>query len=401
MDALKLNHILHCHPIIKTDIVRAENTNLFDKEGKKFIDFEAGIWCTALGHSNERINTVMIAQIKNIMHIHHKLTNNISENLAVNLIDLLDFKDGKAVFLSSGSEAVQLSMRLANLVSNRSKILCFSNSYLSAYSNTSIPRDKTLWAELDFCQCSNCSNEECVSNCSILKNINFNEISAFVLEPAACGRVLFPSYKLVKFLSYNVKKNGGIIIVNEVTTGFGRTGEWFGYNYYDVNPDIVALGKSLGNGYPISAVVMKSEIAHEVESKNFIYAQSHQNDPLGCAVANEVINIFKEDNMIARSKYMGEFFMSELKKIKNRSSLVKDARGRGLMLAIELNTPNITEIICGKMLERGYFIGTTPSYDVLRFYPALTISEAEIISMCEALAEILEELESSKISVLA
>jgi len=393
MDVFKLNHILHCHPIIKTDIVKAENTNLFDKEGKKIIDFEAGIWCTALGHSNERINTVMINQIKNIMHIHNKLTSDVSETLAINLIKLLGFESGKAVFLSSGSEAVQLSLRLANLVSNRNKILCFSNSYLSAYSNTSIPRDKNLWTELDFCQCSNCPNEECTSDCSILKNIAFNEISAFVLEPAACGRVLFPDYKLVKFLADNVKQNGGIIVVNEVTTGFGRTGKWFGYNYYDVDPDIVTLGKSLGNGYPISAVAMKKEIADKVEGENFIYAQSHQNDPLGCVVANEVINIFKEDNVIARSRYIGEFFMSELTKIKNLNLIVKDIRGRGLMLAIELTIPKITEIICEKMLERGYFIGTTPSYDVLRFYPALTISEDEIMSMCKALSDVLQEYE--------
>lgn len=393
MDVFKLNHVLHCHPIIKTDIVRAQNTNLFDKEGKKIIDFEAGIWCTALGHSNERINTVMINQIKNIMHSHNKLTSDVSETLAINLIKLLGFESGKTVFLSSGSEAVQLSLRLANLVSNRNKILCFSNSYLSAYSNTSIPRDKNLWAQLDFCQCSNCPNEECISDCNILKNIAFNEISAFVLEPATCGRVLFPDYKLVKFLADNVKKNGGIIIVNEVTTGFGRTGEWFGYNHYDVNPDIVAMGKALGNGYPISAVVMQGEIAYEVERKNFIYAQSHQNDPLGCVVANEVINIFEEDDMIARSKYIGDFFMSKLKEIKNLSSIVKDIRGRGLMLAIELTIPKITEIICEKMLERGYFIGTTPSYDVLRFYPALTISEDEIMSMCKSLSDVLQEYE--------
>jgi acetylornithine/N-succinyldiaminopimelate aminotransferase len=395
MEALKLNHILHCHPIIKTDIVSAKNTNLYDKEGKKIIDFEAGIWCTALGHGHERINTVMIEQINNVMHIHNKLTSYISENLAVNLVNLLNFKDGKAVFLSSGSEAVQLSIRLANLVSNRNKILSFSNSYLSAYSNTSAPRDKNQWIELDFCQCSNCTNEKCMSSCSVLKNIDFSEMSAFVLEPAACGRVLFPSSKLVKFLADNVKKNGGLIVINEVTTGFGRTGKWFGYNHYDVDPDIVALGKSLGNGYPISAVVIKKEFADKVESKNFVYAQSHQNDPLGCVVANEVINIFKEDNIIAISEYIGNFFMSELTKVKNGSSIVKDVRGRGLMLAIELTIPNITEISCGKMLERGYFIGTTPSYNVLRFYPALTISENEIISMCEALSEVLKQLETT------
>jgi acetylornithine/succinyldiaminopimelate/putrescine aminotransferase len=101
----KLKHILQCHPITKTDIISGDNTNLYSKEGKKIIDFEAGIWCTALGHSNSRINAVIVEQINKIMNMHYKLTSDITEVSAVNLLELVHFKDGKAVFLSSGSEA--------------------------------------------------------------------------------------------------------------------------------------------------------------------------------------------------------------------------------------------------------------------------------------------------------
>lgn len=393
MSNLKLEHILDCHPILKTDIIKGQNTDLFSKDGKKFIDFEAGMWCTALGHSNQRINTVIIEQINKIMNVHYNLTNDIAETLAVNLIEQLHFIDGKAVFLSSGSEAVGLSMRVSKLVSSKNKLLTFSSSYLSAFSNASFPRDENSWVEIDFLKCSNCSNKDCTNNCRIIKNIDFNDISAFILEPGnSGGRVLLPPNKLVNFLAGEVKKYGGSIIANEVTTGFGRTGKWFGYNYYDLEPDIVALGKSLGNGYPISAVVMSKEIANKVEMKNFIYAQSHQNDPLGCVIANEVINILKEDNLIDRSKNIGEFFINQLNEIKNTTSIIKDVRGRGLMLAIELNIKNVTNIISKKMLEKGYFIGT--ALDVLRFYPALTISKNDILDMCKALKDVLRQLET-------
>jgi len=394
----KLEHILGCHPIIKTDIIRGKNTDLFTKDGEKIIDFEAGIWCTALGHNNPRINTVMVEQTKKIMHVHYKLTNEVAETLAINLLKQFHFQDGKAVFLSSGSEAVELSMRISRLASNRSKMLTFSNSYLSAYSNTSFLRDKNSWTQIDFLRCSNCTRENCTSECPMLENIDFNNIAAFVLEPgSSCGRVLFPPCKLVSFLASEVKGHGGLIVVNEVTTGFGRTGKWFGFNHYDLRPDIVALGKALGNGYPISSVVMKKEIANQVEMKNFGYAQSHQNDPLGCAIANEVINIFREDNMIGRSKNMGEFFLNQLKQLQGSSPIVKEARGRGLMLALELNVNNATKIICERMLEKGYFIGTTPAWNVLRFYPALTISKEDILGMCEALKDVLLQIEIENI----
>lgn len=390
MDKLKANHILHCHPIIETDIIKAENTTLFTKDGKRIIDFEAGIWCTALGHCNPRINAVMIKQLQNIMHLHSKLTSSIADSLAVKLLDLFNFQDGKAVFLSSGSEAVELAIRLSKLVSNKNKILTFSNSYLSAYSNTSFPRNSSLWFEIDFLQCNNCSKKECTTECSVLKNIDFHNISTFVLEPgSACGRVLFPPSKLVNFLAQNIKKHEGTIVINEVTTGFGRTGKWFGFNHYDIEPDIVALGKCLGNGYPISSVVMNKDLADKVEMKNFVYAQSHQNDPLGCTIANEVIDIFKENNMIERSKNTGDFFINQLKEIQNSTPIVKDVRGRGLMLAMELNIENATEIIFEKMLEKGYFIGTTPPGNVLRFYPAITISKEDILNMCKTLKDIL------------
>lgn len=386
MSKVELEHILHCHPIIKTDIIRGENTNLFSRDGKRIIDFEAGIWCTALGHCNSRINSVMIEQLEKIMHVHYKLTCDIADVLAVNLLEVLHFQDGKAVFLSSGSEAVELSIRIAKMVSKGSKILTFSTSYLSAYSSTSFPRDNNTWTQIDFLKCSNCSKKDCTNQCSIVKDIDFSDISTFILEPGnSGGRVLLPPYKLVKFLANEVKRHGGLIVANEVTTGFGRTGEWFGFNHYDLEPDIVALGKSLGNGYPISAVVMRKEIVDQIEMKNFVYAQSHQNDPLGCTIANEVINIIKEEKLIDRSKNIGKFFLDQLKGIQNSCSIVKDVRGRGLMVAIELNIKDSTELISERMLEKGFFIGTTPVSNVLRFYPSLTISKNDILSMCEAL----------------
>lgn len=391
----KLPHILGCHPIVKTDIIRGKDTKLFTKDGKTIIDFEAGMWCTALGHSNPKINTTTKNQLEKIVNLHYKLTSYTAETLAVNLLKQLHFKDGKAVFLSSGSEAVELGMRIAKMVSNGNKILTFSTSYLSAFSNTSIPRDQKVWAEINFLQCNNCSNKSCTSDCELLKGIDFNNISVFILESASCGIVRFPPYKLVKFLSNETKRHGGVIIANEVTTGLGRTGKWFGYNHYDLKPDIITLGKSLGNGYPISAVVMSKEIANIVEMKNFGYAQSHQNDPLGCAIANEVINILREDNIVNRAECIGNFFINQLKEIQNGSQAIKDVRGRGLMLAVELNIENTSEIISNIMLEKGYFIGTTPSWNLLKFFPALTISKNDISNMCKTLKDVLKQLERS------
>lgn len=394
MTTVKLPHILNCHPIVKTDITKAENTYLFDASGKEFIDFESGIWCTALGHNHPQVTKAMIEQINKVIHLHHKLTSDISEGLAVNLLELFHFKEGKAVFLNSGSEAVEFSIKLSKLISPNKKLLTFSNSYLSAISSNINSRDKDYWCDMDFLSCTNCHRTECTCDCTLLDHIDFTAISAFIFEPAACGSVFFPPYKLVKLLVEEVKKHGGIIVTNEVTTGFGRTGKWFGYNHYDVEPDIVALGKALGNGYPISAVVISDDIAEQIEAKNFIYAQSHQNDPLGCATANEVITILKEKQMVDRSNHLGEFFMKLLFELQGACPSIKAVRGRGLMLAIELSAENAAEKIAERMLEKGYFIGSIPQLNLLRFFPALTMEEQDIISMCTELKALLGEIEA-------
>ena len=103
-----------------------------------------------------------------------------------------------------------------------------------------------------------------------------------------------------------VQQAGGLVMVNEITTGMGRTGKWFGFQHYDIQPDIVALGKGLGNGYPVSAVAMSKEVAEKLETSGLRYAQSHQNDPLGCAVAGEVIRIMLKEDWVERGSGAGE-----------------------------------------------------------------------------------------------
>lgn len=390
-----LPHIFKCHSIIKGDIVRGKGAYFFDEAGKRYIDFESGIWAAVLGHNNQRINKVITQQINKITHQHTGMVSHIAEELAERLLKLFQWKDGKAVFLSSGSEAVELSITIAKLVTEKQTVLSFANSYLSAYGTSGNFMKNKEWIKIDFFKCKNCKKSECISSCGQLEEIDFNSISAFVLESGnTSGRVIFPPEKLVKYLEKEIKKSGGLMVVNEITTGIGRTGKWFGHNHYNINPDIVALGKGLGNGYPISAVLMDKKIATKAEDKNFLYAQSHQNDPLGCAVAKEVINILEEENLIDKSNVLAEIFINELRRIKENNSIVKAVRGRGLMIAMELHKEDIVTKIFKEMMKRGYFIGITPSANALRFYPPLIVEEKDIINMCLELELVLREYSS-------
>lgn len=381
-----MQHLLACHEIVKTDLMRGENCYLYDARGKRYVDLESGIWCTALGHNHPRITQVIHAQLDQLMHLGTRYPHALAEETAIDVLRIVEIDEGKCTFLSSGSEAVEFGVQTARRTTGRPLLLTFSNSYLAAYGSAGSKRADEWWL-LDWSTCAQTDPHEC------LKEIPFERIGAFVFEPGGSGSafVKFPPAPLVREITERVKEAGGLIVANEITTGMGRTGRWFGFQHYDIQPDIVSLGKGLGNGYPVSAVAMNQEIAHKVEASGFRYAQSHQNDPLGCAVAREVIAALREGNWIERGNVVGAEFLQALKQLAAKHALVKEARGRGMLLGLELHPRENFSVTTAyrALLDNGYLVGYYPAGNMLRLTPALTIETQDITRFVECLDGIL------------
>jgi acetylornithine/N-succinyldiaminopimelate aminotransferase len=388
-----MNHILKCHDFIKDDIIQAENCYLYDKNNKKYVDFESGIWCTVVGHTNPKINRRIIQQINQVIHLGYGYTNYLAEDAAKSLLGTISEDDGKCVFLSSGSEAVEFGISVAKLITGKRLLLTLSESYLGAYGSSSATSSD--WVKINLDNCLNCKEVECLKSCTNLEKVDFDEICAFVFEPGcSSGKVILPPEKMVRLLLREVKSSGGLIVVDEVTTGLGRTGKWCGFHHYGMDPDIIAFGKGLGNGYPVSAVTMRREIATELEKKGFRYAQSHQNDPLGCAIASEVIKVIRDENLVDRSLNLGNSLLERLNELKSSYSLVKEVRGRGLMAAVEFEEAKAdfdVKRISNQMLKRGFVIGFKQEANLIRFMPPLTIEVKEIENMMDNLDAVLKE----------
>jgi len=390
-----MDHVLRCsgYKLIKSDIVRGRDCTLYDAEHKKYIDFEAGVWCTVLGHNHERINETIRTQIERIMHLGYRYSHGIVEEAAVEILRTVAFYDGKCIFLSSGSEAVEFGVQVAKHITGKPLLLTLSGSYLSAY-GTAGRKDTEEWTCFDWDGCASCPHgSECDPRCSRLKEIPFESIGALVFEPGnASGLVKCPPKKLIQTLASMVKQDQGLIVVDEVTTGLGRTGAWYGFQHYEIQPDIIALGKGLGNGYPVSAVAMTQHVAHRLRVGGFHYAQSHQNDPLGSAIAKETIAVLREDGLIERSYRVGTHFIRQLKNLEARHDIVKEVRGRGLMIAMEFQADSeyfSLNSLYHQLVERGFLVGFKPAARLLRFYPALTIPEEKIAQLVESLNQIL------------
>jgi len=383
------------HELLLPDIVRAENCYLWDSRGKRYVDLESGVWCTSVGQGNPRILAVIAEQAGRIAHTGFNYSHGIVADVAREILSLVGFEDGQCVFLCSGSEAVEYGVRVAQSVAGRPLLLTMSDSYFGAYGSAS-KKNRDEWFCFDWAACASCpEQDECNARCEHWAAIPRAEIGGFLFEPgSSSGLVRFPPAKLIRNIVALVAQNDGLVLVNEVTTGIGRTGTWFGFQHYGISPDIVAMGKGIGNGYPISVTAMAPGVVQRLGGLPVRYAQSHQNDPLGAAVAREVIRVIQEEGLIEHGQRIATMLGAGLEGIKARTSRIKEIRARGLMIALELDddpAASFTVRTHRELVRRGFVVGRRPSINVLRLDPSLTVDPLDIDAFLATLEEVLAE----------
>lgn len=393
-----MSHVLRSsgYGLIDIEIIRAQDCSLFTADGRELIDFEAGVWAAVLGHNHPRVVRVIQEQLELISHIGYRATNPLQEDAAGEVLRSLEFDDGQCVFLSSGSEAVEFAVQLTRRIGGKPQLLTLKESFLSSYGSSGT-KSQDEWVLFDRDQCRDCPREQgCSLDCPYLASIPLDEIGAFVFEPGSSGGLVrFPPAKLVHTLRDGVRDHAGLVVVNEITTGVGRTGKAFGYEHYGLKPDIVAIGKGLGNGYPVSAVAMRQHVIDAIAGTDFHYAQSHQNDPLACAVAAEVLRVVRDEGLVERSAKVGAVFLQGLEALQEKHDMVKDVRGRGLMLAVEFEPDHhqfALRDLFRVLLDRGFLLGYKPEGNLLRFLPPLTITKSHIDSLLSSVDDFLDNL---------
>lgn len=384
-----MQNVFNCtgHKLKLANIVDSDGAYVFDDNGKRYLDLESGVWCTPLGHKNAKVNAVIKHQIGAITHAGFCFSNTVVEMAAQAVLSITDLKGGQCVFLCSGSEAIELARQICKFITKKPVTLCMHDAYLGSFS--SVTDRHNGWHLFDWRDCAACPDrDDCNIDCPKLAAIP-DDISEFVFEPgSSSGYVRFPPVSLIKNIVYIIRAQGGKIIVNDVTTGMGRTGKWFGYNHYMIEPDMVAMGKGLGNGYPVSALAISRDVIDQLEGGDFKYMQSHQNDPLGAVVAHEVIKILEDDGLITRAAVLGKKILKALQTLTTSKHII-EVRGRGMMFAVEFNTTMVCDMIYDQLLERGYIVCNRGR--MFRIDPPLIIEEQDIFGFIEVFRQLLTE----------
>lgn len=382
-----MEHVYNCmgHDIKIPNIVDSHGSYVVDETGKTYLDLESGVWCTALGHKNERINRAAAEQMHRLMHAGYCYSSQIVEEAAELVLGITNLAGGKCVFLCSGSEAIEISRQIARHLTGKSLSMTLHDSYLGAYS--SVTDRSRGWYVFNWERCRVCPDREhCNPECPLLREVP-SEISEFVFEPgSSSGFVRFPPKPLIQNLAQRIQRQGGKVVANEVTTGTGRTGKWFGYQHYDIQPNMVAMGKGIGNGYPVSVAAIDELTMAELARKPFKYAQSHQNDPLGAAIVREVIRTISEGDLISESERKGMLFLSQLQSLVERET-IPEVRGRGLMMAVDVAGGDLATAIYEGLIDRGYIVSNRKT--AFRVDPPLIIKEEEFERFTATLREVI------------
>lgn len=397
-------------------LVRGEMQYLYDHTGKKYLDCFAGVSVVNCGHCNPEITKIICQQVTTLQHTCTiYLTQNIVD-LAERLAQITPGRLKKSFFCASGTEANEGAALLATIYTGKHEFislyqalhgrtkLTMSLTGLSFWRTDTAPVGGISFAPNAYCyRCPfNKRYPDCGLDCAnavetVIKTSTSGQVAAMFVEPIqGNGGIITPPPGYFKRVKEILDSYGILMIVDEVQTGFGRTGKMFAIEHYDVEPDIMTVAKALANGTPVGAFISRDEIADKYTRPG---ASTLGGNPVTAAAALATLDVIKKDDLPARAAELGSYLKSGLLELMRKHSIIGDVRGLGLMLGAEFVNPDKSpasekvDIILEKMKDRGILIGKNgPNRNVLAFQPPLVITRDDIDTLLNNLDDVLSEL---------
>ena len=359
-----------------------EGVKVTDIDGNEYLDMFAGIAVNALGHNHPKLVKAIQEQAEKLIHISSIYYNEPALIYAKKLIDKTGFD--RIFYANSGAEANEGAIKLAIKYTGKSEVISTIESFHGRTSMTLAATGHADYQEPFKAILPKGFINVPYNDIEAIKNAVNENTAAIIVEPIQGeGGVNIPDKDYLKEIEKICNENDIVFIVDEVQTGFGRCGSLFAHELFGVKPDVMTMAKGIGGGVPMGGILATEKVAGAFVPGD--HGTTFGGGPLVCAAANAVLDAFEEENIIDNVNEVGEYFISELKKLDKE--IIADVRGKGLMVGLELTKPGAEYV--DKLREAGFLINCTAS-KVLRFVPPLIITKAEIDEFVKALDEILE-----------
>lgn len=398
------------------NIVRGEGAWLFDADGKRYVDMYNNVPC--VGHAHPRVVEAMRKQMATL-NVHSRYLHEGILDYAERLTDLHDDSLTTAVFACSGTEAVEVAMRMSRIATDGRGIICTDAAYhgnseeVGKLTNVHEARDPEI-RSIPFPQLYRPLREGATS--AELTDLYLAEVQAAIDDFAGrgvplAGMLLCPILAneglpnipdgFMPRAAEMIQEAGGLFIADEVQAGFGRTGRWWGYELMDFIPDIVTMGKPMGNGLPFSAVVARKELVDTFREKTR-YFNTFASSPLQAAVGLAVLDVIEEEDLRQNVADTGAYLLKELLKFQDRCEYLADVRGRGLFISLEWVSDRAAKTadreraaeVVNRLKDKGFLVSTDGALcNLIKIRPPLVFQQEHADLFLSAFEEILGDLD--------
>jgi len=375
--------------------VGGQGVHIMDESGTKYLDLLSGIGVNALGYSHPVIEEAIARQSRALIHTSNLYYHEGQAELALRLTERTGLD--RAFFANTGTEAWECAMKLARAyaglkrsegVDIGTKFLALDQSFHGRTYGSMSATHKAKYREpfgpvvpgVEFVRFNDVAD---------LRAKFSTEVCAILVESIQGeGGVRPLTQEFFAEARALASSTGALLIVDEIQSGMGRTGKWCAYQHYGIQPDITTLAKPIAGGLPLGAVLCTEEVSRAFHSG--MHGTTFGGGPLACAVAIAVVDYMEKENLLARATEVGDYFQAQLRALAARHEAIVDVRGKGLMIAAELDSAELAKLTVAEMLKRQILINCT-SDTVLRFLPPYILERAHVDTAIAALDEIFTE----------
>ena len=368
------------YPLFDVNIVKGKGCHVWDAKGNEYLDLYGGHAVISIGHAHPHYVEAVSNQVAKLGFYSNSVINTLQKDLAEKLGAMCGYDDYQLFLINSGAEANENALKLASFYNGRTRVISFAKAF---HGRTSLAVEVT-------------------NNPKIIAPINDNghvtylplndteaakaelskgDVCAVIIEGIqGVGGIQVPNAEFMKELRRMCDETNTVLILDEIQSGYGRSGKFFAHQYMCIKPDMITVAKGIANGFPMAAVLISPKFTPVYGQLGTTFGGNH----LGCAAAIAVLDVMKEENLIENAAKVGAHLMEELKSFKG----IKELRGLGLMIGLEFEEP-IKEIRSKLLFEQKVFTGVSGT-NVIRLLPPLCLSMAEADEFLERLHNVVK-----------
>ncbi len=373
-------NLFNVYPLFDIEIAKGIGCRIYDNHGIEYLDLYGGHAVISVGHSHPYYVQKLTQQLEKLVFYSNSVINPLQKELADKLGKISGYEDYSLFLVNSGAEANENALKLASFHTGRRKVIAFNKSFHGRTSaavrvtdNPKIVAPINEGFEVEFPALNDIE--------SVRNSLRNNDVCAVIIEGIqGVGGIRVPDADFLRELSAECKATGTLLILDEVQSGYGRSGKFFAHQHAGIRPDLITIAKGMGNGFPIGGVLISPDFEASFGLLGTTFGGSH----LACTAAIAVLDIIKVEHLLENAQKTGDYIMEELKKMPQ----IKEVRGLGLMIGIEFEQP-VKDIRKTLLFDKKIFTGVS-GLNTIRLLPPLCLSKSDAHSFLVHFKEVIQ-----------